>query len=82
MSGLKLTDGRRHKFRIINAGGVIDRLGNDPGKKPNLLLVSCPDAFRDARAKRRAVQWLADNSLIDDDDADRFLVGRPDPDLP
>jgi len=39
-------------------------------------------AFRDARARRRAVQWLADNSLIDDEAADRFLAGHPDPDLP
>jgi len=39
-------------------------------------------ALRDARAQRRAVQWLADNSLIDDDAADRFLAGHPDPDLP
>jgi len=38
--------------------------------------------FRDIRAKRRAVQWLADNSLIDDDAASRFLVGHPDPNLP
>jgi hypothetical protein len=39
-------------------------------------------AFRDARAKRRAVQWLADNSLVADDAAARFLAGHPDPDLP
>jgi len=39
-------------------------------------------AFRDARARRRAVQWLADNSLIDDEAADRFLADHPDPDLP
>jgi len=38
--------------------------------------------FHDARATRRAVQWLADNSLIDDEAADRFLAGQPDPDLP
>ncbi len=39
-------------------------------------------AFRDARAQRRAVQWLADNSLITDDTASRFLTDHPDPDLP
>ena len=39
-------------------------------------------AFRDARAQRRAVQWLADNSLIDDEAANRILPGHPDPDLP
>lgn len=37
--------------------------------------------FRDVRAKRRAVQWLADNLLIDDDAASRFLAGHPDPGL-
>ena len=39
-------------------------------------------AFRDNRAKRRAVQWLADNSLIEDEAAERFLSAHPDPDLP
>ena len=39
-------------------------------------------AFRDARARRRAVQWLADNSLIDDNATDRFLDTQPDPALP
>jgi hypothetical protein len=38
-------------------------------------------AFRDIRAKRRAVQWLADNSLIDDNASSRFLADHPDPDL-
>jgi hypothetical protein len=38
--------------------------------------------FRDTRAKRRAVQWLADNSLVDDEAASRLLTGYPDPDLP
>ena len=32
--------------------------------------------------ERRAVEWLADNSLIDEEAADRFLTGHPDPDLP
>jgi hypothetical protein len=46
---------------------------------PDLL----PDwyAFRDARARQRAVQWLADNSLIDDEAASRFLASLADPDL-
>ena len=39
-------------------------------------------AFRDARARRRAVQWLADNSLIDHDSADPFLDEHSDPALP
>ncbi|MCU1608152.1 MAG: hypothetical protein JWM45_68, partial [Pseudonocardiales bacterium] len=30
----------------------------------------------------RAVDWLVDNSLIDDDAATRFLNDHPDPDVP
>jgi len=39
-------------------------------------------AFRDARAHRRAVEWLADNSLIDYHTATRFLDEHPEPNLP
>ena len=39
-------------------------------------------AFRDARAKCRAVEWLVDNALIDNDSANHFLAKHPDPDLP
>ncbi len=39
-------------------------------------------AFRDARARYRAVQWLAGNSLIEDKAAGRFLASHPDPELP
>ena len=42
----------------------------------------CHRAFRDARAQRRAVDWLVDNSLIDDAAAVRFLTDHPDPDVP
>jgi hypothetical protein len=39
-------------------------------------------ALRDARAHRRAVAWLADNSLIDHDAATRFLDEYPEPNVP
>lgn len=39
-------------------------------------------AFRDARADRRAVEWLADNSLVDHDAATRFLEAHPEPSAP
>jgi hypothetical protein len=39
-------------------------------------------AFRDIRAVRRAVEWLFDNSLIDDDAANRFRADHPDPAVP
>src|SRR5258708_37419927 len=39
-------------------------------------------AFRDARAYRRAVEWLADNSLVHDDAATRFLDEHPETNVP
>jgi hypothetical protein len=39
-------------------------------------------AFRDARARRRAVEWLIDNDLVDDEKAREFLADSPEPDLP
>jgi hypothetical protein len=38
--------------------------------------------FGDARANHRAVEWLAENSLIDDHSASRVLTVDPDPELP
>jgi hypothetical protein len=38
--------------------------------------------FRDTRAKRRAVEWLTEKSLIDDAAAASFLSSHPDPALP
>src|SRR6266508_863079 len=38
--------------------------------------------FHDARLARRAIEWLRDEKLVDDDAAERALLARPDPDLP
>jgi hypothetical protein len=46
------------------------------------LLLPTWYAFRDRRAQRRAVEWLVDNSLVEDNAAARFLNDHPDPDLP
>lgn len=45
-------------------------------------LVPAWQVFRDVRAKRRAVEWLLDQGLIEDDVARQFLVDHPDPGLP
>ena len=45
-------------------------------------LVSVWQAFRDARAQRRAVGWLLDQGLISQAAAQNFNAGHPDPDLP
>jgi hypothetical protein len=39
-------------------------------------------AFRDARAMRRAVEWLAERGLVDDEVASRYVTDHSDPQLP
>jgi hypothetical protein len=39
-------------------------------------------AFGQARAMRRAVEWLVDNNLIDGETANRYFADHADPDLP
>jgi hypothetical protein len=78
-----ITDERagRRLARAIQGKGAFRRFKDELHEEyPDLLPTWY--AFRDARARRRAVQWLADNSLIDDQAADRFLASHLDPDLP
>jgi Uncharacterised protein family (UPF0158) len=71
----------RRLARAIQGGGAFRRFKDELHEEHPGLLPAWY-AFRDVRASRRAVQWLADNSLIDDEAANRFLAGHPDPDLP
>jgi hypothetical protein len=48
----------------------------------HLELISVWHALRDVRARLRAVQWLADQGLIEDGAAERFTSDHPEPDLP
>ena len=78
-----ITDERagRRLARAIQGKGAFRRFRDElRDEYPDLLPAWY--AFRDVRARRRAVQWLTDNSLIDDDAASRFQAGHPDPDLP
>jgi hypothetical protein len=45
-------------------------------------LISPWQALRDIRAQRRAVEWLLEHGLIDDDAAENFAADHPDPALP
>jgi hypothetical protein len=45
-------------------------------------LVSVWNAFRERRALRRAVEWLVDNELVAEAEAERFLADHPEPALP
>jgi Uncharacterised protein family (UPF0158) len=78
-----ITDERagRRLARAIQGTGAFRRFKDELHEEyPGLLPAWY--AFRDTRARRRAVQWLADNSLIDGGSADRFMSGHPDPALP
>jgi hypothetical protein len=78
-----LTDERagRRLARAIQGQGAFRRF-KDQLREEHPGLLPAWYALLDARGTRRAVQWLADNSLIDEEAADRFLAGHPDPDLP
>ena len=77
----KLRRTQRRLARAIQGKGAFRRFKDELHQEyADLLPVWY--AFRDTRARRRAVQWLADNSLIDHDSADRFLDGHPDTALP
>lgn len=71
----------RRLARAIQGRGAFRRF-KDQLHEEHPRLLPAWYAFHDARATRRAVQWLAGNSLIGDEAADRFLAGQPDPDLP
>jgi hypothetical protein len=72
---------RRRLARAIQGKGAFRRFKDELHEEhPDLLPAWY--AFRDTRASRRAVQWLADNSLIDDGSANSFFSGHPDPALP
>jgi len=74
------TAGRR-LARAIQGKGAFRRFKNElHDEHPELLPAWY--ALRAARAARRAVEWLVDNSLIDDDAGERFVIEHPDPELP
>ena len=71
-----ITDERagRRLARAIGGKGAFRRFKDElHAEYPELLPAWY--AFRDARARRRSVQWLADNRLIDDAAAEAFLSG-------
>lgn len=45
-------------------------------------LIATWHTFQDVRAQRRAVEWLLDEHLIDQNAADEFTATHPDPSLP
>jgi Uncharacterised protein family (UPF0158) len=71
----------RRLGRAIQGKGAFRRFKDELHEEyPDLLPMWY--AFRDTRAIRRAVEWLADNSLIGQETAARFITGHPDAALP
>ena len=71
----------RRLLRAIQGRGAFRRFKDElHDEYPHL--VQAWYAFRDTRAQRRAVQWLADNELVGPQIASLFYAEHPDPDLP
>ena len=71
----------RRLARAIRGKGAFRRFKDELFEEyPELVPVW--QVFRDARAQRRAVEWLLDQGLIEDAVARKFLVDHPDPGLP
>jgi Uncharacterised protein family (UPF0158) len=71
----------RRLGRAISGRGAFRRF-KDELYEESPGLVPAWQAFQDARAKRRAVEWLLDEGLIADDAGGRYLREHQDPDLP
>jgi len=71
----------RRLARAIEGRGAFRRFRAELHEEyPHLL--PAWHAFRDARARRRAVEWLTDHSLVGSDAARRFLDEHADPGVP
>lgn len=71
----------RRLARAIQGRGAFRRFKDELHQEyPELLPIWY--AFRDNRAQRRAVEWLLDHGLIEQDTADSFIDDHPDPTPP
>ncbi|GAB3065374.1 UPF0158 family protein [Intrasporangium mesophilum] len=66
---------------LLEGKGAFRRFKNEVyGHHPELI--SAWHAMRDARARVRVVEWLVDQGLVEEADAQRFIRNNRDPDLP
>jgi hypothetical protein len=72
--------GRRFA-RAIRGKGAFRRFKDELNEEYPELLPAWY-AFRDARAQRRAVEWLVDNDIVDETQAQKHLSEHPEPHLP
>jgi hypothetical protein len=79
----RISDDRasRRLARAIDGRGAFRRFKAELHEEYPQLLAAW-NAFRDNRARRRAVEWLAGHSLIDDETASHYHATHPDIELP
>jgi hypothetical protein len=80
-AGISDTRASQRLMRAIDGRGAFRRFKNELYER-HPELISAWHAFRDARTRRRAVEWLWDQQLVSDEDAQQFAATHPDPDLP
>lgn len=71
----------RRLARALDGKGAFRRFKRELYEESPELVASW-HAFRDARAKRRAIEWLSEENLIDRAVVEQFLLDNPDPDVP
>jgi hypothetical protein len=71
----------RSLSRALDGKGAFRRFRNELYQR-HPELISVWQSFRDARARARAVGWLVEQSLVEDEVARRFADDHPEPALP
>jgi hypothetical protein len=67
--------------RALDGRGAFRRFRNELyDRHPELISVW--QSFRDARAQSRAVHWLVEQGLLEEEAARQFTHGHPEPTLP
>ena len=79
--GISDSAARRQLTLSLQGRGAFRRFKNEVYER-HPELIAAWHALRDARAQRRAVEWLLVQGLIDEDAAQQFAIDHPDPILP
>jgi hypothetical protein len=69
------------RSRSLNGKGAFRRFRNELYEH-HPELISDWQSFREARARARAVHWLVEQGLVEEDTARRFTNDHPEPNLP
>ena len=79
--GISDAEASRLLKQALHGRGAFRRFKNELYQR-HPELIAAWHGLRNIRAERRAVQWLLDKELIDDNHARRFALEHPDPQLP